>query len=83
MPTEIVTRRARLDEKNAVHELIQTIADETFAYLFAAQVPTHTSGSGGTMTKQGDIAHRGVVRTGKLPYAYGTQYLYLKYRLRA
>jgi ribosomal protein S18 acetylase RimI-like enzyme len=40
MPTEIVVRRARQDENRAVHELIQTIADETFAYLFATpQVP--------------------------------------------
>ncbi len=35
MATEIVIRRARPDENTAVHELIQTIADETFAYLFA------------------------------------------------
>jgi hypothetical protein len=40
MPTEIVIRRARQDENSAVHELIQTIADETFAHLFATpQVP--------------------------------------------
>jgi ribosomal protein S18 acetylase RimI-like enzyme len=40
MPTEIVIRRARQDENSTVHELIQTIADETFAYLFATpQVP--------------------------------------------
>lgn len=40
MPTEIVIRRARPDENSAVHELVQTIADETFAYLFATpQVP--------------------------------------------
>src|SRR5215467_5107080 len=40
MQTEIVIRRARPDENSAVHELVQTIADETFAYLFATpQVP--------------------------------------------
>lgn len=37
---EIVIRQARPDENNSVHALVQTIADETFAYLFAAsQVP--------------------------------------------
>ncbi len=35
MPTEIVIRRARPDENSVVHELVQAIADETFAYLFA------------------------------------------------
>jgi len=40
MPPEIVIRRARPDENGAVQELVQTIADETFAYLFATpQVP--------------------------------------------
>jgi ribosomal protein S18 acetylase RimI-like enzyme len=40
MPTEILIRRARPNENSAVHELVQTIADETFAYLFAtSQVP--------------------------------------------
>jgi GNAT superfamily N-acetyltransferase len=40
MQTEIVIRRARPDENSAVHELVQTIANETFAYLFAIpQVP--------------------------------------------
>jgi ribosomal protein S18 acetylase RimI-like enzyme len=40
MATEIVIRRARPDENSAVHELVQTIADETFAYLFSTpQVP--------------------------------------------
>ena len=37
---EIVIRQARPDENNSVHALVQTIADETFAYLFApSQVP--------------------------------------------
>lgn len=35
MPPEIVIRRARADENTAVHELVQAIADETFAFLFA------------------------------------------------
>jgi ribosomal protein S18 acetylase RimI-like enzyme len=36
----IIVRLARPDEYNAVHALVQTIADETFAYLFApSQVP--------------------------------------------
>jgi len=40
MPTQIVIRQATPDENSAVHELVQTIADETFAYLFATpQVP--------------------------------------------
>jgi hypothetical protein len=40
MRTEIIIRRAGPDENSAVHELVQTIADETFAYLFATpQVP--------------------------------------------
>jgi GNAT superfamily N-acetyltransferase len=40
MLKEIVIRRARPDENNSVHSLVQTIADETFAYLFApSQVP--------------------------------------------
>ena len=40
MPTEIVIRHARPDDNSAVHELVQTIADETFAYLFGTkQVP--------------------------------------------
>lgn len=40
MTSEIVIRRARPDENNSVHALVQTIADETFAYLFApSQVP--------------------------------------------
>jgi ribosomal protein S18 acetylase RimI-like enzyme len=32
---EIFIRRARADESNSVHALVQAIADETFAYLFA------------------------------------------------
>ena len=37
---DIVIRRARPDENNSIHALVQTIADETFAYLFArSQVP--------------------------------------------
>ena len=40
MPPQIVIRPARPDENRAIHELVQTIADETFAYLFAnRQVP--------------------------------------------
>ncbi len=40
MLPEIVIRQARPDENNAVHALVQAIADETFAYLFASsQVP--------------------------------------------
>jgi ribosomal protein S18 acetylase RimI-like enzyme len=40
MLREIVVRQARPDEYNSVHALVQTIADETFAYLFApSQVP--------------------------------------------
>jgi ribosomal protein S18 acetylase RimI-like enzyme len=40
MPPEIVIRQARPDENNSVHALVQTIADETFEYLFApSQVP--------------------------------------------
>jgi len=39
MKTEIVIRRARADENNSVHALVQEIADETFAYLFASRVP--------------------------------------------
>ena len=36
----IVIRRARENENNSVHALVQAIADETFAYLFASsQVP--------------------------------------------
>jgi len=39
MKTEIVIRRARADENNSVQALVQEIADETFAYLFASRVP--------------------------------------------
>jgi GNAT superfamily N-acetyltransferase len=40
MLADIVIRRARPDENNSIHALVQTIADETFAYLFArSQVP--------------------------------------------
>ena len=40
MKAEIVIRRARANENDSVHALVQAIADETFAYLFApAQVP--------------------------------------------
>ena len=39
MNREIVIRRARRDENNAVHALVQAIADETFAYLFHSPVP--------------------------------------------
>jgi ribosomal protein S18 acetylase RimI-like enzyme len=40
MRAEIVIRRARTNENNSVHALVQAIADETLAYLFASsQVP--------------------------------------------
>jgi ribosomal protein S18 acetylase RimI-like enzyme len=40
MSAGIVIRRAKPGENDSVHALVQTIADETFAYLFApAQVP--------------------------------------------
>jgi ribosomal protein S18 acetylase RimI-like enzyme len=40
MSAEIVVRLARPSENEPVHALVQTIADETFAYLFApSQVP--------------------------------------------
>jgi ribosomal protein S18 acetylase RimI-like enzyme len=40
MPAGIVIRLAKPDEYDAVHALVQAIADETFAYLFApSQVP--------------------------------------------
>jgi ribosomal protein S18 acetylase RimI-like enzyme len=40
MPAEIVIRRAKPSENDSVHALVQAIADETFAYLFApSQVP--------------------------------------------
>ena len=38
--TKVVIRRARPNENNSVHALVQAIADETFGYLFAPyQVP--------------------------------------------
>jgi len=37
MPPQIVIRPARPDENRAIHELVQKIADETFACLFANQ----------------------------------------------
>jgi GNAT superfamily N-acetyltransferase len=40
MSAEIVIRRAKSSENDSVHALVQAIADETFAYLFASsQVP--------------------------------------------
>jgi ribosomal protein S18 acetylase RimI-like enzyme len=40
MKADILVRRARPSENNLVHAFVQAIADETFAYLFAAsQVP--------------------------------------------
>lgn len=40
MARQIVIRQARPDEGRSIHELVQIIADETFAYLFAnRQVP--------------------------------------------
>ena len=35
MPAEIVIRGVRPEENSSVHQLVQAIADETFAYLFA------------------------------------------------
>lgn len=40
MRVDIVIRRARANENNVVHALVQAVADQTFAYLFApSQVP--------------------------------------------
>lgn len=40
MSAEVVIRRAKPSENDSVHALVQAIADETFAYLFASsQVP--------------------------------------------
>ena len=39
MSLDILIRRMRTNENDAVHELVQTIADQTFAYLFMGQVP--------------------------------------------
>lgn len=40
MPAEIVIRRAKPSENDSVHALVQAVADETFADLFASsQVP--------------------------------------------
>ncbi len=40
MPAGTVIRRAKPGENDSVHALVQAIADETFAYLFASsQVP--------------------------------------------
>ncbi|HKV81173.1 MAG TPA: GNAT family N-acetyltransferase [Candidatus Sulfotelmatobacter sp.] len=39
MPVDIFIRRMRPIENGAIHELVQNIADETFAYLFNGQVP--------------------------------------------
>jgi hypothetical protein len=40
MSEEIVIRHARASENDSIHTLVQAIADETFAYLFApSQVP--------------------------------------------
>jgi ribosomal protein S18 acetylase RimI-like enzyme len=40
MSAEIVIRRAKPSENDSVHALVQAVADETFAYLFApSQVP--------------------------------------------
>ncbi len=40
MPAQIVIRRIEPSENDKVHGLVQAIADETFAYLFApSQVP--------------------------------------------
>ncbi len=37
MPPQIVIRPARPEENRAIHELVQKIADETFALLFSNQ----------------------------------------------
>ena len=39
MSAQIVIRLARPSENEAIQALVQTIADETFAYLFAPPVP--------------------------------------------
>ena len=39
MKREMLIRRARPEENNSVHTLVQAIADETFAYLFHSPVP--------------------------------------------
>ena len=39
MRSDILIRRMMPDENDAIHEFVQTIADETFAYLFKGQVP--------------------------------------------
>lgn len=39
MSAELVIRRAMPSENDSVQALVQTIADETFAYLFASPVP--------------------------------------------
>ncbi|MFZ0882599.1 MAG: GNAT family N-acetyltransferase [Candidatus Acidiferrales bacterium] len=39
MLPEIIIREARPDEYDSVHALVQSIADETFAYLFPSRVP--------------------------------------------
>ena len=40
VPANIVIRRAKPSENDSVHALVQAVADETFAYLFASsQVP--------------------------------------------
>jgi GNAT superfamily N-acetyltransferase len=39
MPADILIRRMRPNENDAIHELVQTIADETFAYLFKGRLP--------------------------------------------
>ncbi|HKV78324.1 MAG TPA: GNAT family N-acetyltransferase [Candidatus Sulfotelmatobacter sp.] len=39
MPVDILIRRMSPNENGTIHELVQNIADETFAYLFNGQVP--------------------------------------------
>lgn len=39
MSAEMIIRRAKPSENDSVHALVQAIADETLAYLFASQVP--------------------------------------------
>ena len=58
MPRQIVIRQARAEENRAIHELVQTIADETFACLFAnQQVPIGEANwfSAWLAISQGDI----------------------------
>jgi ribosomal protein S18 acetylase RimI-like enzyme len=39
MSAELIIRRAKPSENDSIQAFVQTIADETFAYLFASPVP--------------------------------------------